>query len=424
MLLSRITYGEILEKFKLSIAPYKKIIQAITLAGGRFVFVGGCVRDAYLDNSCKDYDAEVYGLPLDQLQRVLSTVDTVSEVGKSFGVLKLKNYNIDISVPRFDTKIAEGHRGFSVKVDYSISFKEAARRRDLTINSMGYDPVKEELLDPFKGMKDLQMGILRATDPKTFPEDPLRGLRVAQFSARFLMQPDGQLKRLCQQLDLRELPAERILEEVRKLLLKGVSPSWGLEFLEDTKLLHQILPEIADLSQQAWEDSMHAVDEGARSRDSYKQDVRFEFMLSLMLMALSLSQARATLKKLKVPHKTACQVKVLLQECQNVSNLKEKSDYLWGGKRLLDEGLDWKILLGIFKVVLKDNSELARLQRSLLTSGALNVHNIVPVVQGKHLVARGIEPGSAYKKILNDCLQIQYEQGFKTPEEILSKIFK
>ncbi len=413
-----------MEKFKESIAPYKKIIQAVTLAGGRFVFVGGCVRDAYLDNPCKDYDAEVYGLPLEQLQRVLSTVDTVSEVGKSFGVLKLKNYNIDISVPRFDTKIAEGHRGFSIKVDYSISFKKAARRRDLTINSMGYDPVKEELLDPFHGLKDLHQGILRATDPKTFPEDPLRGLRVAQFSARFLMLPDAQLKRLCQQLDLRELAAERLLEEFRKLLLKGISPSWGLEFLEETTLLKQILPEIADLSQRAWEATLYAVDEGAKMKDSYKPEVRFEFMLSLMLRVLPLSQAKVVLRKLKVPNKTACQVKVLLQECHNVANLKEKSDYLWAGKRLLDEGLDWQTLLGIFKVTLKKNSELAHLQRSLLTSGALNVHNIIPVVQGKHLVARGIEPGTDYKRILQECLEIQYSQGMKDPEDILLKILK
>lgn len=409
-----------MEKFKELIASYKKIIQAVTLAGGQFIFVGGCVRDAYLGNPSKDYDAEVYGLPFDQLQRVLSTVDTVSEVGKSFGVLKLKNYNIDISVPRFDTKIAEGHRGFAVKVDYSISFKEAARRRDLTINSMGYDPVKGEFLDPFHGLKDLRMEILRATDQKTFPEDPLRGLRVAQFSARFLMQPDEQLKRLCQQLDLRELPSERLLEEFRKLLLKGVSPSWGLEFLEDTRLLHQIFPEIAGLSQQAWEDTMHTLDEGTRIRDSNREDVRFEFMLALMLMELSALQAKRVLKKLKVPNKTGTQVKVLLQECHNLKNLKEKSDYLWAGKRLLDEGLDWQILLGIFKIALKENSELAHLKRALLTSGALNAHNIIPVVQGKHLIARGIEPGSVYKKILNDCLEVQYSRGLKDPEEILS----
>ncbi len=394
----------------------------MTLAGGRFIFVGGCVRDAYLDNPCKDYDAEVYGLPLERLHHVLSTVDTVSEVGKSFGVLKLKNYNIDISVPRFDTKIAEGHRGFSVKVDYSISFKEAARRRDLTINSMGYDPVKEELLDPFHGVKDLQEGLLRATDPKTFPEDPLRGLRVAQFSARFLMRPDDQLKLLSQQLDLSELPAERLLEEFRKLLLKGISPSWGLEFLQETKLLNQILPEIEGLSQQAWGETLHALDEGAKVRASLGEDIQFEFMMTLMLLHVSIAQAKGILSKLKIPKKMTSKVKVLLQEYSNLHNLKKNADYLWAGKRLLDEDLEWKTLLTILKIALKDNSQLAHLQRELLVSGALNVKNITPLVQGKHLLERGIEPGAAYKKILHDCLRLQYEQDLKTPEEILSKI--
>ncbi|UNM06045.1 MAG: hypothetical protein H6925_06230 [Holosporaceae bacterium] len=134
---------------------FEKIISAITLAGGRFVFVGGCVRDILLGQPPKDVDAEIYGISYEKIKQALLAVGNVSEVGKSFGVLKVDGFDIDISLPRFDKKTGPGHKGFSVKVDYSISFTQAAKRRDLTINAIGYATDKKEILDPFNGIKDL-----------------------------------------------------------------------------------------------------------------------------------------------------------------------------------------------------------------------------------------------------------------------------
>ena len=221
-----------------------EIARAIRSAGGRALLVGGCVRDRLRGEESKDQDVEVFGLDLPALEAALGRFGEVIAIGRAFGVLQVKGVAIDFSLPRRDSKVGAGHKGFEIAFDPGLDFAEAARRRDLTINSIGLDPLTEEILDPHGGRADLERGLLRATDPAHFSEDPLRGLRVAQFAARFEMRVDPALSRLCRALDLSELSGERVLEEWRKLLLKGVRPSRGLEFLRETDLL-RFFPELA-----------------------------------------------------------------------------------------------------------------------------------------------------------------------------------
>ena len=245
-----------LDKLKHS---YEDIIRAITDAGGRFVFVGGCVRDSLLGYAVKDYDAEVYNLFPEQLEKVLKKGGPVSFAGQSFGVYHLHHRHLEISIPRKDQKTGSGHRGFKVTADPFLSFEEASKRRDLTMNSMGYDPIQELLLDPWQGQKDMADNVLRATDPNTFGEDPLRALRVMQLTARFLMRPDDTLLKLCSEQDLSELPSERILGEFNKLLVKGQRPSWGFEFLKNTGLLRYV-EGVREVKDAAWHGLLEKVD--------------------------------------------------------------------------------------------------------------------------------------------------------------------
>src|ERR1700730_6566766 len=126
-------------------------------AGYQAVVVGGAVRDALLGGAPKDFDIEVYGIAYDQLAGVLARHGRVDLVGKSFGVVKLNTggHEYDFSVPRRDSKLGLGHRDFQSTFDPGISPREAASRRDFTINSMAYDPVADELLDFFGGADDL-----------------------------------------------------------------------------------------------------------------------------------------------------------------------------------------------------------------------------------------------------------------------------
>ena len=121
----------------------RNIAEAVKKKGGRALLVGGTVRDHIQGLEPKDADIEVYGLALDQLESLLKRFGPVHAVGRSFGVLKVRG--LDVSVPRRDSKTGKGHKGFIVEPDPSMTFDEASRRRDFTINSMGMDPLMGEI---------------------------------------------------------------------------------------------------------------------------------------------------------------------------------------------------------------------------------------------------------------------------------------
>lgn len=218
-------------------------------AGGRALLVGGTVRDALLGNAGKDLDIEVHGLPLEALLPLLRPLGHVNEVGRAFGVLKLRvqGVELDVSLPRRDSKEGLGHKGIRAESDPFIGIEGAARRRDLTINAIAWDPLEGRYEDPFGGREDLTQRVLRCVDPQTFTEDPLRALRVAQFAARFGFAVDPALERLCAEMNLHELPAERIRGEVEKLLLKGRDLTHGWTFAQRAGLWARVLPEWTDV---------------------------------------------------------------------------------------------------------------------------------------------------------------------------------
>jgi len=162
---------------KISIPPpIQELSKSIAANGGNAILVGGCVRDAIMNVSgpVPDYDIEVFGVKsYQELKTILEKFGPTKETGKAFEVLKLTSgdYEIDVSLPRKETKISAGHKGFSVVCDPGLTYKQAASRRDFTINSMGYDLCSQVILDPFNGRSDIKKKTLRHVGP-TFDEDP------------------------------------------------------------------------------------------------------------------------------------------------------------------------------------------------------------------------------------------------------------
>ena len=215
-------------------------------AGGRALIVGGAVRDMLLgDTSVKDVDIEVFGVPPDRLQSLLEKSFALDPCGVSFGILKLRHFDIDVAIPRRETKRGTGHKGFLVDSDPTLSVRDAAIRRDFTINALYYDPLENRLEDPFGGAADLEKRILRHVSEK-FSEDPLRVLRGMQFVARFNLTPAPETIALCQGISREGLPEERLFGEWQKLLLKGLQIGKGLEFLRQTGWV-RLFPELAAL---------------------------------------------------------------------------------------------------------------------------------------------------------------------------------
>ena len=209
------------------------LAESVRKAGGRALLVGGCVRDALLGTDPGDYDFECYGLGGEELVRILSGKFELDLVGASFGVIKLKHLDIDVSLPRRETKLGLGHRAFSTECDPSLVLEEASARRDFTVNAIYADPLTGEILDPWGGRADLEDGVLRHVS-EHFREDPLRVLRGMQFVARFDLAPAAETLSVCRTMESEGLPGERLFGEWTKLLVKGKRISAGLEFLRDT----------------------------------------------------------------------------------------------------------------------------------------------------------------------------------------------
>lgn len=229
----------------------KNTLSDIYEGGGVPYIVGGAVRDWMLGITPKDIDLEVYGVETPKLEKILSKNGAVDFVGSSFGVYKMRRNGdeFDISLPRKDSKTGAGHAGFDVGLDPFLSPEEASRRRDFTVNSMFYDPIRESLFDPHGGKSDLSGGMLRHTS-EAFSEDPLRVLRAVQFSARFGFELHPDTAELCRWMGKRggfeELPSERVLEEVKKFVVKGVHHVKGFSTWDKTGWL-DFFPELSAL---------------------------------------------------------------------------------------------------------------------------------------------------------------------------------
>jgi tRNA nucleotidyltransferase (CCA-adding enzyme) len=195
-------------------------------------------------------------------------------------------------MPRRERATGTGHRDFDVDVDPFIGTREAARRRDFTINSMMEDVLTGEIVDHFGGRRDLDEGVIRHIDPSTFIEDPLRVLRGAQFAARFSFAIAPDTIGLCRGIDLSTLSRERVEEELKKALLKSDRPSIFFESLRAMDQLDVWFPELKQtigLEQDpvfhpegdVWTHTMEVIDRAAAFRDLVSEPYRF------MLLALT-----------------------------------------------------------------------------------------------------------------------------------------
>jgi tRNA nucleotidyltransferase (CCA-adding enzyme) len=265
----------------------RQIAEAVRAAGGRALVVGGWVRDRLLGRESKDIDIEVFGVPADRLRALLEALGRVETVGESFQVYKLGD--IDVSLPRRESKSGHGHRGFDVTGDPSMTISDAARRRDFTVNAIAWDPLDDEYLDPFDGRGDLSRNILRVVDPNTFPDDSLRVLRAVQFAARFGFELDGQARALCRTIPLDDLPPERIWGEIEKLL-SAPRPSIGFALALEIGSVEKLFPELHALvgcpqepewhpEGDVWVHTLQVIDQARTRVDDLRRPERIVMML-------------------------------------------------------------------------------------------------------------------------------------------------
>ena len=439
----------------------RDVARQVEKAGGRAWLVGGYVRDGWLGRPTKDLDVEVFGLGIDRLEKLLAHLGEVIAVGRAFGVLRVKGLDVDFSIPRRDSRMGKGHRGFRAEPDPGMTPAEAVRRRDLTVNALLLDPLTGEVLDPAGGIGDLEAGLLRAVDRRTFPEDPLRPVRVAQLVARLGFSVDPDLLVLSRGVDLSELPPERLWGEWHKLLLRAPRPSAGLAFLASAELLG-VTPELGALigvpqdpewhpEGDVWEHTLRAVDAAAALRTGEE-----EHDLPLMLGALchdlgkapctefmegrwrshrhegeGVEPAGSLLERLGAPKRLIAPVQVLVRHHLQPGRLVREGAGPRAYRRLARElsgcGVSLELLEAVARAdALGRDEELAGFpegDRFLESARSLEVERRSPpdVVLGRHLIARGMQPGPEMGALLRQCREVQDDTGWDDPERILDR---
>lgn len=382
-----------------------RILNDLQELGSKPILVGGCVRDSFLNKKIKDYDVEIFNFySLEILEKSLKKFGNVNLVGKSFGVLTLKidEYDFDFSLPRIEKKVGNSHTDFEVSTNANLSFKEAAIRRDFTINAIGYDYFKNEILDPFGGMNDLKNKIIKHIDDKTFVEDSLRVYRSVQFASRFEFKIDENTKILCKKIvssgELKFLPKERVFEELKKLFLKSKKPSLGLNLLKEFNIMNieQNLEEIDNLA--------------FILKDKNYDDFRKLYLFySCLCKGMNEDETFSFIKNLTDDKKFIKNILIL-----NETNLTNDIKML---KRLslklkledlivLNQAFKNQISLEVFEI--------------LKNLDILNTP-IKPLVLGKDLIKLGFVPSEKFKEILDFAFDLQIEDDL-SKSNIIEKI--
>ena len=438
------------EKLPASLASLaKELATLISGDGGRLLIVGGSVRDLLLNEQPNELDLEVRGLETDRITALLAPKFPTQEVGKSFGVLKVKSLPVEISLPRTERKTGTGHKGFAVEIDPNLPFEQASARRDFTINALGLDPLSGELLDPHRGKDDLENGTLRHVGP-AFSEDPLRVLRGMQLIARFNLQPAEETIQLCRSIPIENLPPERLFEEWKKLIVKGKTPSLGLNFLKDADWLRHF-PELESLvgceqdpewhpEGDVWVHTLHCMDAFARERIGNEWE---DLVVGLAVLCHDLGKPLTTYRsddgRIRSPKhepKGEDPTRSFLGRLTNQVELTEQvvplvrrhlaprtfyNDRASDGaiRRLARQVKRIDRLVRVAKADLEGRpprqDDFPEGPWLLDRAEELKVKDSEPkpIVQGRHLVDRGLEPGPGFGPVLDQCFEAQLDGKFE-----------
>jgi tRNA nucleotidyltransferase (CCA-adding enzyme) len=437
-----------------NIAPRQRkacidVAQRLQAAGGRALLVGGCVRDGLNGVAAKDVDIEVYGLDAASVEACLKKKFKLDTVGRAFGVFILKGYDIDIALPRRESQTGPKHTDFEVTGDPDMSPREAASRRDFTINAISYDPLTAELLDPYNGIADLETHTLRHVS-SAFSEDPLRVLRGMQFIARFDLTAAPETIQLCSQLTPEHLPQERLWEEWKKLILKGHRIGQGLHFLEACNWL-QYFPEIEALvgcaqdphwhpEGDVWLHTCHCLDTYAQKRINIEWE---DLVVGLAVLCHDMGKPDTSFTdadgRIRSPRHDIKGVPIAQSFLQRLTRQKKIFEevlplveqhmrplalYRDGAGDSAIRRLAVRVLRvdRLVRVAYADkngrppivNDGFPEGEWLLQKAAELQVEDSAPkpILLGRHLIDFGIKPGPSFSQILDDCYQAQLDGAF------------
>lgn len=212
-------------------------------------FVGGYVRDKYLNRNSSDIDIATSATPDEIIDIFRKHEDiTVVPTGIKHGTITLiKNgYAVETTTFRKDVSCD----GRNATVEFTKYIEEDLSRRDLTINSLAFCPLEDKVIDPFNGLEDIKYRLIKAVGNPIdrFREDYLRLFRALRFSATLEFTiSDNTWDDLCQVAAdgfKDKLSIERVRDELHKCFKQANKPSEMLDNMYESGLLKLYLPEL------------------------------------------------------------------------------------------------------------------------------------------------------------------------------------
>lgn len=419
----------------------RSIVDRLRAAGETAYLVGGCVRDLLLGRTPRDFDVATSARP-NELLRLFPRAD---RVGAHFGVVLVHDdgAHVEVATFRSDLEYLDGRHPEAVR--FETDPREDALRRDFTINALLFDPVTGEVLDFTNGRADLDAKLVRAIgDPETrFREDHLRLMRAVRFAARlgFEIEPRtfAAMRRLAPLIQT--VSAERVRDELARILTEG-GVRRGLELMDATGLLHEVLPEIEAMKGveqppafhpegDVWTHTLIMLD-GLRNPS-------LELALGVLLHDVGkpptfrvaerirfdghveegVKLAHALLNRLRFPNHVIEQVEALIanhMKFRETPHMRESTLKRFIRMPDFEEHMELHRLDCLSSHGHLDNYEFVRRKQSEVPPDELKPK---PLITGDDLIAQGMKPGPIFGKLLHEIEDAQLEGRITTREEAL-----
>ncbi len=450
--------------------------------------VGGYVRDLIRGNPSKDVDILITNHELDEIERKLGHFGKVDIVGKSFGVIKftIKGRTYDVSLPRSDIPVkieSRKHKDFIIKADPFLPIEKDLERRDITCNSIALRLYDGEIIDPFGGVKDIREKEIKMTNPSSFPEDPLRVIRVARFASVLGWKVERSIYEVSRGIDLKGLSPERIVEELFRMLLNSEKPSRGFKEFLKLGVIEKLFPEILPMTftiqdsifhpekdrfgnHTVWIHTLLTIDQAKRISKLF--NISPERSVTLLLSSLfhdiakpqtsrwewkngrlHLTNYRHDILGVEISEKILDRLKIFTWNDYNIRKYTlllvknhHRSTDLWQNRenvgkkafnrlyRDMENEIELLIYLdladrkGRERRMLKGLDREAKWLFSKIEEFGINRETIKPIIYGRDLIKLGFKPGKFMGKVLKQLYELQLDGVFSTKEEGLSLAMK
>ncbi len=421
----------------------KRIVLKLKEKGYEAYLAGGCVRDQLMGRPPKDYDIATSALP-EEIQAVFPHTEAV---GAQFGVILVieEGEAFETATFRSDLSYKDGRRPEAVRF---TNAKEDALRRDFTVNGMFFDPVNGQVIDYIGGQKDLQAKVIRCIgEPeKRFDEDKLRILRAVRFSAELGFQLEPATKAAIPALAsaISQVSWERIGIEMNKLLLCPLRRR-GIELLDETGLLAQLLPELLAMKgcgqppefhpegdvwihtlllmeklenpslELAWAALLHDVGKPATRTQAQGDRVRFnEHDIKSAEMAVEIC------RRFRLSNETTERIRVLIADHMRINQV-EKMRVATLKRLFREEYFDDLLALHLVDCLAshghRDLYEFCVAKKQELEKlGAEQTLKPKPLINGGDLIRMGFRPGPLFKEVL-EAVETEQLEGRITEYE-------